>query len=57
MINYNNMVKERFEKLKIENFPGSEEQFCKETEENKNSDFPVILINEEETIFIEVESN
>ena len=57
MINNNNMVKERFEKLKIENFPGSEEPFCKETEENKNSDFPVILINEEETIFIEVESN
>ena len=28
-----------------------------ETQENKNSNFPVILIDEEETIFIEVESN
>ena len=56
MINNNNMVKERFEEIKVENFP-SEEPLCKETEENKNSDFPVILINEEETIFIEVESN
>ena len=63
------MMRGRFEKLKGENFPRTEAKFCKEndvykatknteeTEETKNSKFPVILIDEEETIFIEVESN
>ena len=71
MISNNIMMKERFQR-KGENFPRTEENFSKEnyvykasknaavektdeTQENKN--FPVILIDEEETIFIEVESN
>ena len=71
IIGNNIMMKERFEKLKGENFPKTEENFGKENyvykasknaavqntdekQENKNSNFPVILIDEEETIFIEV---
>ena len=63
------MMKERFQKLNGENFQRTEAKFCEEndvykatkntdkTGENKNSKFPVILIDEEESIFIEVESN
>ena len=58
-------MKKRFEKLKGEGFQRIETKFCKETavektdeiEETNNSKFPVILIDEGETIFIEVESN
>ena len=67
------MTKERSEKLKGESFPRKEENCKENyvrratkstaventdgTEENRNTNFPVILIDDEETIFIEVESN
>ena len=63
------MMRERFQKLNGENFQRIEAKSWKEndvykatkntdeTEETKNSKFPVILIDEEESIFMEVESN
>ena len=61
MISNNIRMKENF--LKTEEnyvFKASKNaaiQNTDKTQENKNSNFPIILIDEEETIFIEVESN